>query len=147
MPVEQRVCLRRLSQREAMRDQVRRAYLLKHLQGDLQAAGLTKAPPAPIRDSADLAADEAYAAAVETPAEVQADRLPAIPRADDDAPFEAAARNRLLERLGIARQLVDQVGAGVGAILLQQARQLVMVSGGFGVEAGMRTHRQRFPAP
>ncbi len=59
---------------------------------------------------ADLGADELHLGAVEAPAQIDLDRPPTVPRTDDDATEVTGQLNGQVERLGIARQLVGQIG-------------------------------------
>src|ERR1051325_8716147 len=100
MFVEQRVSLRRFSEREAVRDEVRGPHLLKHLPCDLQAARLAPATLAFVRDGAYLTADEPNAAAVETSAQIHTDAVLPVPRADDNPAIRAGHLDGLIQRRG-----------------------------------------------
>ena len=87
---------------------------------------------------AHLAADQAYAAPVETSTQVQIGVFLTVPGADHDPPAEAGDGDGLIEGQGVAGELVGQV-CSVGAMLrLQaglQARQHIIRAG---IETGVR---------
>ena len=81
----------------------------------MQTAALVPASAPLRRDGAHLAADQAYAAAVEPSTQVQIGVFLTVPGADHDPPVEAGDGDSLIERQGVAGELVGQAAPGHSA--------------------------------